>query len=800
MWGIVQGVGFRPYTAKLADSMGMKGEVRNLGGLVEISVTDLPERIDAFITELRAGKPLPAEIVHIRVEDQPLRTFEDFRILDSGDGGDEAAMIPADLAICPDCLRELRDAADPRWRHPFISCMACGPRYTIIDRIPYDRENTAMSDFAMCPLCEGEYADLDDRRHHAQTISCHDCGPYAIFAPIGPETAGLKLEDNFAPQGVKGPTGADFANGRYRAANEAALSDAAALINRGGIVTLKATGGYNFVCSPFNRTAVRRLRDLKGREDKPFAVMFADMAQIRKHCAASVEEEELLLSAARPIVLLEQLDGAGRAMPEEVSRSSRFIGAFLPSIGIQHLLIDDCGPLIMTSANLTDQPIIIDDDEMAGVLAARLKSMARQGLEAPETAMLYNTRAIRIRMDDSVTRIIDGQPQMIRRSKGYAPVPVHLPAGGSLGPSDMILAAGGQLKSSFCLTKGPFAYISQYFGDLDSVEATAIYIENIERMKSLFRIEPGLAVCDLHPLYFTSRHAEELAGGMSGAKGQAGVLRVQHHHAHVASVIAEHDLKGPVLGVSFDGTGYGPDGAVWGGEFLLCEGTGFERVAHLDYIRMIGGDESMKEGWKSAMCYLMGLGLQGPMAADPRWPIIASALENRVNTIESSSMGRLFDAAAALTGIRDVSRYEGECAIMLENAAADAIKNDIAPLDMAFDIDDKLKISAGPVFAKILEGLDRGCPAEGMALGFHQAVASMIHDICRRIRERDGIGQIALTGGVFQNRVLMEMTLSMLRSSGFKVYYNISVGPNDGGICLGQAYLGMKHLAERKQE
>ncbi len=464
-------------------------------------------------------------------------------------------------------------------------------------------------------------------------------------------------------------------------------------------------------------------------------------------------------------------------------------------MGIQYLLTDLCGPLIMTSANLTDQPIIIDDAEMDEALSERKCRLQKAGMECPETAILYNDRDIRIRLDDSVVRVIDGQPQMIRRSKGYAPVPVHLSAG-ALTASDMVFAAGGQLKASFCLTKGPFAYVSQYFGDLDSREAEIIYNDNVERMKALFRIEPGLAVCDMHPRYYTTAFAEKYAAAQNAGSGIE-LLKIQHHHAHVASVMAEHDLSGQVLGVSFDGTGYGTDGAIWGGEFLLCEGTGFERTAHLDYVRMIGGDASMRDGWKSAMSYLHAFGMK-QMDGDPRSPLVKAALVSGINTISSSSMGRLFDGVAALSGIQDMNRYEGECAIMLENAAAEALKKGLKPAAMAFDINGDLRISARPVFEAIAEAVRSEADRERIALGFHEAVSKMILHICERVRDERQVGDIALTGGVFQNRILMERTLELLRKSGFGVYYNISVGPNDGGICLGQAYLGMRYLAAGK--
>lgn len=715
LWGIVQGVGFRPFVAKIADRMGMKGEVLNIGGLVEITVTDTMERIDAFIRTIETEKPVPAEIVHIKKIDEPYKEYEGFIILDSDHGDDEAAMIPADLAVCPNCLEELYDENNPRYRHPFISCMICGPRYTIIDRIPYDRENTTMNDFPMCGFCEDEYTSLTDRRYHAQTISCHHCGPQLSMS----------------------------------------VEDGAKLLKDGEVIGFKSMGGYNLICDPLNDEAVEKLRQIKKREQKPFAVMFRDMEQIKEYCHVSAVEEKLLTSSARPILLLEHKQSDSK----EINRS-RFIGAFLPSMGAQHLLLDLISPLIFTSANLSGMPIIKDDDEMTSLLER----------EPLVKGLISNERRIQVRVDDSVVRVIDGQPQMIRRSKGYAPIPLYVRTKGH----GQVLATGSQLKNSFALVKGPFVYMSQFFGDMDSVENQAIYNESVERMAELFRIKPEMVVCDLHPLYYTSQYAEKL--GLP-------VMQVQHHHAHVASVMAEHDLRGPVIGVSFDGTGYGTDGAIWGGEFLLCEGSEFRRIDHLRYIKMLGGDSSMKEGWKSAVSYMyawengymeeddgIALDLSDIMdfamkRQDRSWPgemVARKALKAGINTITSSSMGRIFDGVAALLGIKDYNDYEGQCAIMLEDAAAFPEK----------------------------------CEANRLALEFHHKVAHMILKTCVKIRKETGAVQVALTGGVFQNRILMEESLTLLREHGFDPYYNISVSPNDGGIALGQAYVAMRKMEE----
>ena len=756
----------------------MKGTVLNIGGLVEITVTDTAERISAFLHALIENKPGPSEIVHVKREVIDYRDFDDFTIIASDAGGDEAAMIPADLAICPNCLEELYNSEDPRYQHPFISCMVCGPRYTIIDRIPYDRDNTSMIDFPMCDLCEGEYTDLHDRRYHAQTISCHECGPELLWkgAPVG------------SPKACDAPE-VCIADSDSITNDSAILDRAAELLKNGGVLLFKSVGGYNLVADPLNDSAVAKLRRIKNREAKPFAVMFRSLEQIRDFCNVDPVEEKLLASSARPILLLEhKLNGEN-----ELTRS-RFIGSFLPSFAAQYMLLDRISPLIFTSANLSDMPMIIDDDEAFEMMDKH-----------PEIdGMIYNLRQIRVRADDSVTRVIDEQPQMIRRSKGYAPVPLFVntddsPASERKTNADgnpaplQILAAGSQLKNSFALTKDSFVYMSQFFGDMDTIENQNIYEENVDRLKDLFRIRPNAVVCDMHPLYFTTQFAEKYA-----ADNGLSLIKVQHHHAHVASVMAENDLKGQVIGVSFDGTGYGTDGNIWGGEFFLCEGADAERIAHLRYVDMIGGDSSVKDAVRSALSYIhaydamqdttpdnnsnmadptdseyIALSLSDIIAygrdkllAKPEAKLIIPALKAGINTVKSSSMGRLFDAVSALLGICDYNSYEGQCAILLEDAAA---------------------------FAQKHPGERKECD---LALSFHERIIDMIVEQCHIARDKYGAVQVALTGGTFQNRILMEGVLEKLRADGFKPYYNISVSPNDGGIALGQAYIAMHSINE----
>lgn len=914
LWGIVQGVGFRPYVAKTAAALQMKGNVLNIGGLVEITVTDTAERISAFLHTLIENKPAPSEIVHIKREPIEYQDFDAFTIIKSAGGDDEAAMIPADLAICPSCLKELYDEHNPRYQHPFISCMVCGPRYTIIDKIPYDRENTSMIDFPMCDFCNGEYTDLSDRRYHAQTISCHDCGPALLWkdAPARPAASFMEqsktasdIADNvsqnggepkqfaissmkqskFSPTPNKTSDGTetengvvsdtaqnnsqltDPAHGDAQFTNTAILDAAANTLKNEGVILFKSVGGYNLVADPRSEKAVAALRQIKNREEKPFAVMFKDLSQIRQFCFVNAVEEKLLASSARPILLLEhRFDTGGspnaghtttniandrcNATTADANRTdensniananctdgpgftelnkSRFIGSFLPSFAAQYLLLDRISPLIFTSANLSDMPMIKDDDE----------AFALFGRTPQIDGILYNERKIRIRADDSVARVIDGQPQMIRRSKGYAPVPLyvnirsaqensrsealparmHYPPGYTARPgtddngktsektqitqTPQIFATGSQLKNSFALTKDNFVYMSQFFGDMDTLENQQIYEENMRRLKSLFRITPQAVICDMHPLYFTTQFAEKYA-----AENDLPLMKVQHHHAHVASVMAENDLQGKVIGVSFDGTGYGTDGNIWGGEFFLCEGAEAQRIAHLQYVDMIGGDSSVKDATRSALSYIYAhennyladgqknsesSNLAGSktavnhideesrqVAVDlsdiiafgkarllglPAAKLVMSALDAKINTVKSSSMGRLFDAVSALLQIKDYNGYEGQCAIMLEDAAA---------------------------FAQKHPGEKENCD---LALAFHHKIIDMILAQCQAARKKYHTSQVALTGGTFQNKILMEGALEKLRADAFQPYYNISVSPNDGGIALGQAYIAMHRM------
>ena len=736
--GVVQGVGFRPFVAKLAESFGIKGRVCNSGGIVEISAEG--KNIDEFIRHLKSDAPLNSQIRNIITKEKPFENYEDFKIIKSSYGDkDEAPYIPADLSVCDKCIEELYSRGNRRYLHPFISCASCGPRYSIIDTMPYDRCNTAMIDFDMCEKCSAEYNDMGNRRFHAQTVSCHDCGPYLIYK-----------SENISKT------------------KESAFFEAVKALKKGGIVAVKGIGGFHFACSPFDEETVENLRTLKIREEKPFAVMFPDIETLKKYCMVNKEEYRLLNSSARPIVLLLRKKSN---IAESVYKDSRFLGAFLPYTPLQHMLLKECGPLIMTSANLSGQPIIKDESEIFGIHSTLL------------TGVLYNQRAIRTRLDDSVARVADGCAQSVRFSRGYVPLPIIIGDKKKL----TLFAAGGDLKASFCILKNGKAYLSQYFGDMEDLQVYDNYEKSAKHLESLLRAEPKAVICDMHPAYFSSSYAQNT--GLP-------TLKVQHHFAHIASVMAEHRLTKSVIGVAFDGTGFGDDGAVWGGEFLICGPKGYERRGHLEYTKMSGGDAIPKDSWRCAMAHLYAAGLE-KYIKDDRFDIIKAAVDKNINTFNSSSMGRLFDAVSSILGLSDRNNYEGQSAIILENAAYSEKEKGGAPYPLNFDIeehDGMLTASPKPVMCGIVDGIEKGISKGGLSLGFHEAAAQMVLSMCLKLRKREGINSVALSGGVFQNVLLFERCLEILRNNDFMVYYNKYVPMNDSGIALGQAYVGANLL------
>lgn len=784
--GVVQGVGFRPFVAECARTLSLRGSVCNSGGVVRIEAYGTKEAMEELVHRLRSCAPPAARVDRVIVEKEREAGAEpeDFLIVESeAENGADLPLIPPDLPICADCLAELENPENRRFRYPFISCTACGPRYSILEAIPYDREHISMREYAMCPECGREYRQPGGRRRHAQTISCRDCGPQLILS--GRE---------------------DFSSGSAGMASgltsDAALSEAARILKEGGILAVKGIGGYQFACRPDREETVCRLRLLKGREKKPFAVMFPSLDGahgIRAFCRVSRQEEALLVSAARPIVLLER-SGQDAFCPS-LCAESRYLGAFLPYTGLHQLLTEEAGPLVMTSANATDDPIFTKEEELA-----ELWERFPHALDGAA----WNTRRIVTPLDDSLMRITAGHVQMLRRSRGFVPSPVYLhereggPVFSAKKGQKEVLAFGGDLKSVFCLAAGERAYLSQYLGDMENFRVYQNFRKELDRMKTLFGVRPQKLVCDLHPGFSTTRLAEETA-----ARSGLPLLQVQHHHAHAASVMAEHGLE-RCIAVIFDGTGYGTDGHIWGGEFLVCEGASFQRCGHLEEIPLTGGDASSKDASLTAACHLAflseGKDVSFSRTVAPKVELVRKALKFGINVQQSSSMGRLFDAVSALLGIRDFNSYEGECAIALENAAwkerkrrEERPENGARERELPFPIREEGEMLIADR-RTLLEVLLRELSEEGecgikperaqeLALAFHEALARMVLAMCRRLRERTGIRQIALSGGVFANVLLQERCRALLEADGFSVYVNEQVPGNDGGICLGQAWI-----------
>ena len=784
--GVVQGVGFRPFVAECARTLSIRGSVCNSGGLVRIEAYGTKEAMEELVHRLRSCAPPAARVDRVIVEKEREAGAEpeDFLIVESeAENGADLPLIPPDLPICADCLAELGNPENRRFRYPFISCTACGPRYSILEAIPYDREHISMREYAMCPECGREYRQPGGRRRHAQTISCRDCGPQLI----------LSGREDFSSKG------GGMASGLT---SDAALSEAVRILKEGGILAVKGIGGYQFACRPDREETVCRLRLLKGREKKPFAVMFPSLDGahgIRAFCRVSRQEEALLVSAARPIVLLER-SGQDAFCPS-LCTESRYLGAFLPYTGLHQLLTEEAGPLVMTSANATDDPIFTKEEELA-----ELWERFPHALDGAA----WNTRRIVTPLDDSLMRITAGHVQMLRRSRGFVPSPVYLhereggPVFSAKKGRKEVLAFGGDLKSVFCLAAGERAYLSQYLGDMENFRVYQNFRKELDRMKTLFGVRPQKLICDLHPGYQTTRLAEETA-----ARSGLPLLQVQHHHAHAASVMAEHGLE-RCIAVIFDGTGYGTDGHIWGGEFLVCEGASFQRCGHLEEIPLTGGDASSKDASLTAACHLAflseGKDVSFSRTVAPKVELVRKALKFGINVQQSSSMGRLFDAVSALLGIRDFNSYEGECAIALENAAwkerkrrEERPENGARERELPFPIREEGEMLIADR-RTLLEVLLRELSEEGecgikperaqeLALAFHEALARMVLAMCRRLRERTGIRQIALSGGVFANVLLQERCRALLEADGFSVYVNEQVPGNDGGICLGQAWI-----------
>ena len=737
--GVVQGVGFRPFVYQLARRNGLGGWVLNDPEGVKIEVEGTWDAINRFVGELQADVPALAEISDLRQAFVPVRDETRFEIRESRAGDERKALISPDTNVCADCLRELFDRNDRRYRYPFINCTNCGPRYTIVEDIPYDRPNTTMKTFPMCAACRREYEDPSDRRFHAQPVACPECGPAVRL-----------LDARGDPLDIADPVG-----------------ETAARLRRGEVVAVKGLGGFHLAVDAAQEDAVRKMRRRKRRDQKPLAVMSEDLESVARYAHVGDLERKLLLSFRRPIVLLR------KRLPERLAPSvaprSRCYGVMLPYTPIHYLLLaEGFSALVMTSGNLTDEPICIDNDEAV----RRLRGVA--------DAFLVHNRDIHARSDDSVARVMAGEERLLRRARGYVPMPVVLD---ETGPDT--LAVGAELKGAICLAKGRNAFISQHLGDLRDDLAFGFFEEVVGHLERILEVKPELVAHDLHPDYLSTRYA----AAMTGVRRVA----VQHHHAHIAAVLAECGERGPVIGVALDGTGYGDDGTIWGGEFLVADMSGYRRLGRLTPMPLPGGDAAVREPWRAGVAYLHA-------AFGPDWRkldipftrridrdgarLVAQLVERGVNTPLTSSTGRLFDAVSSLLGVCDRNSYEGQAPMELEGIASGE-----AAQSLACDVreeDGVLLLDAASLVRSVVRSIEAGAPVGEISAGFHHALADGVAEVCVRLREREGIEAAALSGGCFQNLLLFERVAAQLEGTGFRVLTHRLVPPNDGCIALGQ--------------
>jgi len=739
--GVVQGVGFRPYVHRLAARHALAGWVRNASGDVQIEVEGAPEEIDAFLEALGREAPPLAHIEHVDAIPVVVQGREGFAILDSADEPDRRQPVSPDVAICPACEAELFEPGNRRHRYPFITCTDCGPRFTVIEAMPYDRARTSMRAFTQCPDCLAEYRSPGDRRFHSETNSCPGCGPRLWFVAGGNR-----------PTPFEG---------------EAALEAAAALLRRGGILALRGLGGFHLAADAGDEAAVQRLRVRKQREAKPLAIMVRTLEEARAIALVNPHEARVLRSAERPIVLLGRRSGAPLA--EALAPGLDRIGIVLAYTPLHHLLLDLVRrPLVMTSGNRGEEPIATGNDEAL----ARLGGIA--------DGFLLHDREILSRYDDSVVRLVEGKPVMLRRARGYAPLPLDLPCES---PRPLI-AVGPHLKNTFTLVHGRRAFVSQHIGDLESLETLEHFQSSLALYQRLFRVRPEVVVRDRHPGYLSTRVADEL--------GLERTIAVQHHHAHVAAVLAEHGESGPVVGIAYDGTGYGDDGQVWGSEILVADLLGYRRVGHLRYAPLPGGDAAARAPWRSALGYLSleTMAAQAFALAFEGIPLRDRALaerqvEARLNSPLASSMGRLFDAAAAVLGVRRISRYEGQAAMELEalagRQAAREYRCRIEEKDGVWTVDPL------PLLVELGIRRQRGEDVGSLAADFHASVAWATTLLTLRACERAGVSTAVLSGGTFQNARLLGSMVRRLTEAGIRVLTPRLLGPNDGAISFGQA-------------
>ncbi len=744
--GIVQGVGFRPYIYRLAQKHQIRGWVLNNEKGVFIDAESEENNLHQFIEDIPKFAPPLARIESLDVKRLSPVGYPTFEIRESEETEEKFVLLSPDVATCEQCLSELFSTENPRYRYPFINCTLCGPRFTIIKDIPYDRPKTTMGSFKMCSLCQSEYENPSDRRFHAQPNACPACGPT------------LRLEDRGGRE-VEGDP----------------IEKSLILLKKGEILAIKGLGGFHLACDARNEEAVSTLRSRKYREDKPFAVMCRDIEEVRRHCEVNSEEERLLLGIERPIVILKRKKDCEIA--SAVAPHQDTLGVMLPYTPLHHLLLQ--GPLktlVMTSGNVSEEPIAYKNEE------------ARSRLSRIADYFLFHNREIHMRCDDSVMRAFQGRPYMIRRSRGYVPSPIKLSF-----PLEMILACGGELKNTFCLTRGQYAFLSHHIGDLENLETLNSFEEGIEHFKRLFYIEPKAVAYDLHPDYLSTKYARSIS--------DLPKIGVQHHHAHIVSCMAENGIDGEVIGVALDGTGFGTDGTLWGGEFLRASLRDFDRAAHLKLVPMPGGSMAIREPWRMAMVYLSEVfGEEAPRLKIDltkrldlrRWNFLRKAMVQRINAPLTSSMGRLFDAVSSLLSIRDEVHYEGQAAIELERVANPNVSE---RYPFYIDLDRRpMVLDPSEIIRHIIKDLNRNVPASTISGKFHQTIAHLIIEASEAIRSREGLNRVVLSGGVFQNMLLLSLVTKGLKELGFDVFTHQLVPTNDGGISLGQAVIAHMRL------
>jgi len=814
--GVVQGVGFRPSVYKLATGLRLTGYVTNTseGVLVEVEGAGIPE----FVRRLRDEAPPLSDITDISITRLPLQGYADFTIRTSADQtvGQPFTLVSPDISLCDDCLHELLDPSDRRYLYPFINCTNCGPRYSITRSVPYDRPNTTMAGFTLCPDCLREYHDPLNRRFHAQPNACPVCGPRVEFRMRNAE-CGVSPHPGPLPEGAREINEIPLPSGeRIKVRGKDAMSECIMLLQQGGIVAIKGLGGFHIACDAANDRAVRRLRENKRKSNKPFAVMSLSLDDVNQFCEVSREEKDLLRSNRRPVVLLQKK--AGNHLSDAVSPNNRYVGIMLPYTPLHHLLFthpivagsadnqSHFKALVMTSGNLSEEPIVRDNDE------------AFRKLSGMVDGFLFHDRDIFMRVDDSVVRMRNPESGMrndsnselmfFRRSRGYAPGPIALRDDGP-----EVLGVGADLKNTFTLTKGRFAIPSQHIGDMENYETIKFFEECLANLKAVYRAEPVAIVHDLHPGYLSTQWAENQASGVRGQgsgkpetrdpKPAVRLFAIQHHYAHIGSVMAEHGLTNKVIGVAFDGTGYGGDGNLWGGEFLIADCEGFERVGQFKYVPLPGGEAAIREPWKTAVSYIIEakgsdagktlkeIGFIEKYGTKEMEQLMIIARSRDFSPL-SSGAGRLFDAVSALIGVCDHNTFEGEAAMALESLTREGIDGEYVvelKLENSYTVLDFSGTIGG-----ILRDMNRNISKKEIATKFHNTIASIIRTMVRRLREAYGISDVALSGGTFQNLYLLNRTIRLLSQDGMNVYRNEKVPCNDACISLGQAYLVRERL------